>query len=212
MGECPMRLVVIFFFCVFAVCPAVAASNQSVLFDVTFDMDQSGTQDRAVLVLAGTGQAVPDDAAREVYTLGQGEQADLLIYLDAGDGALDLTRPPTFRKDNLIHGEDLAFVMPLAVSAKGSLNVVSSNGFGNTFNTTETLTIVYRGGAFLVAGWAQDFYNSRDEKSSHCSVNYLAGKAVKRVNDGKDVRLKGVFKATGLKDWTLATRPAVCQP
>jgi hypothetical protein len=189
--------------------PAFAAAKQEVLFDVIFDMDHEGALDRAVLV--GQGRTDAGSASKDFYQLYPGERADLLIYLNHGDGVLDLNKLPTLRKDNIISGDELAFVMPLAVNARGSLNVVSSNGFGNTFNTTETLTIVYRDGAFLVAGWAQDFYNSRQDESSHCSVNYLAGKAVKRVSTGKDVRLKGVFKPVPLTEWTVAILPTLCE-
>jgi hypothetical protein len=206
-----MRLVLNFLLCLFAVCPAVAATREDVLFDVTFDMDHAGTSDRAALVLVGPGRTDFSEQTKDVYLLGEGERADLFIYLNHGDGPLDLTRPPTLRKNSLISRDELSFVIPLVVSQKGSLNVVSSNGFGNTFNTTQTLTIVYRDGKFRVAGWAQDSYNSREAQSSHCSVNYLAGKAVKRGTDGKDVRLKGVFKPIELEEWTTASEPAVCE-
>lgn len=206
-----MRLMLTLLLCFFVLHPAVAASREDVLFEVTFDMDHAGASDRAVLVLAGTGRSDAADPSKDFYQLGEHEQAALLVYLNHGDGPLDVSTLPTMRKDNIINRDELAFVMPPAVNLKGSLNIVSSNGFGNTFNTTETLTVVYRDGAFLVAGWAQDLYNSREEESSHCSVNYLAGKAVKRGNDGKDVQLKGVFKPTDLAAWSLASHPKVCE-
>ena len=204
-----MRLMLSLLLCFSLVCPAVATPRHDVLFDVTFDMDHAGTGDRAVLV--GPGRIDFSEGTKEVYLLGKGERADPLIYLNHGDGPLDFTKPPALRKKNLISPDELAFVMPLAVNQKGSLNVVSSNGFGNTFNTTQTLTIVYRDETFLVAGWAQNFYNSREEESSHCSVNYLAGKAVKRGDEGNDVKLKGVFKPVLLADWTMANHPVVCE-
>ena len=206
-----MRLMLTLLLCFVLHCPAVAASHEDVLFDVTFDMDHAGTRDRAVLVLVGTGRSDAADPSKDFYQLGEDERADLLIYLNHGDGPLELSKPPTLRKDNIINRDELVFVMPPAVNLKGSLNIVSSNGFGNTFNTTETLTVVYRDGTFKVAGWAQDFYNSREEESSHCSVNYLAGKAVKRVNNGKDVRLKGIFKPSDLAAWTSANHAKVCE-
>jgi hypothetical protein len=205
-----MRLMLILLLCVGVVCQAVAAPREVVLFDVTLDMDHAGTSDRAVLVVVGPGRGDADNPSKDFYQLGAGERADLLIYLNQGDGSLDIGSLPALRKENIIARDDLAFVMPLAANRKGSLSIVSSNGFGNTFNTTETLTVVYRNGVFLVAGWAQDFYNSREEESSHCSVNYLAGKAVKRGNGGKDVRLKGAFKPIDLAAWATASQPAVC--
>ena len=211
MGEYPMRLMLSLLLCCLVLCPTLAVAREDVLFVVSFDMDHTGTSDRAVLVLVGQGRSDAADPSKDFYQLGEGERADLLIFLNHGDGPLELSKSPALRKDNVINRDELAFVIPPAVNIKGSLNIVSSNGFGNTLNTTETLTIVYRNGAFLVAGWAQDFYNSRDEVSSHCSVNYLAGKAVRRGNTGKDVKLKGVFKPVDLMAWITANQPAVCE-
>jgi hypothetical protein len=199
------------FVCLLMASPVCAASREDVLFDVIFDMDHSGILDRAVLVGVGPGRTDFSDPTKDTYPLAEGEHADLLIYLDYGDGPLDLAKAPTLRKQNLINRDSLSFVMPLAVNPKGSLRVISSNGFGNTINTTETLTVVHRDGHFLVAGWAQDFYDSREEQSSHCSVNYLAGKAVKRRNGGKDIALKGAFKPIALAEWGVGSTPVVCE-
>ena len=140
LGVCPVRLMLSLLLCFSLVCPAVATPRHDVLFDVTFDMDHAGTGDRAVLVLVGPDRTDFSEGTKEVYLLGKGERADLLIYLNHGDGPLDFTKPPALRKKNLISPDELAFVMPLAVNQKGSLNVVSSNGFGNTFNTTHWRT------------------------------------------------------------------------
>lgn len=189
---------------------AWAAPKEHVLFDVTFDMDQVGTLDRAVIAVIGTGQIDFSPQTKEFHMLSSGETVDLLIYLNEGDGKLDFSKQPSIRKENVIDAERLPFVLPLQVNAKGSLRVISSNGFGNTFNLTETLTIVYRNSEFSIAGWAQDFYSSRDEQSRHCSVNYLTGKAVTRQNDGKDMAYPGTFKAVSLAQWTNAARPETC--
>jgi hypothetical protein len=190
--------------------PASATAKQDVLFDVIFDMDQNKVWDRAVLVVTGLGRTDFSPQTKDVYMLSKDEQVDLLIYLNAGDGTLDVSKPPTLRKEKVMDAEILPFVLPLKVNLKGSLQVQASNGFGNTFNLTETLTIVYRNGDFTVAGWAQDFYNSRDEQSRHCSVNYLTGKAVSRSNAGKNLPLAGNFKAVTLAQWSAAARPQTC--
>jgi hypothetical protein len=146
----------------------------------------------------------------DFYQLADGERADLLIFLDVGDDALNVTDTPTFRKEGVALADGLRFVLQQQATAKGSLNIITSNGFGNTFNTTETLTIVHRNGRFMVAGWAQNFYNSREEQSTHCSVNYLSGRAVRRENQGKNVALKGKFKPVRLADWNVSETPEIC--
>jgi hypothetical protein len=183
---------------------AQADVRNNILYDTVVDLDRNGQPDRVVLFLVDSGRRDAANPDKEVYMLGEGDRADLLIYLNG-------TTIPTFRKENVVSPGHLAFVLPPKVSGKGSLGIVSSNGFGNTFNTTETLTIVYREGKFLVGGWAQDFYNSREDASSHCSINYLAGKAVKRMNSGGDVPLQGRFRPVALADWDISTQPPVCE-
>jgi hypothetical protein len=187
-----------------------AAPKLELLFDALSDMDKNGVEDRAALVLVGPGRTEADNPSKDFYALAEDEHVDLFIYLNGGNGPLDITQVPTARKASLISADTLRFVLPLSGNAKGSINIVTSNGFGNTFNTTETLTIVWRKGTFMVGGWAQDFYNSRDEQSAHCSVNYLTGKAVRRKNAGKNLALKGVFKPVLLADWSAAAQPKGC--
>jgi hypothetical protein len=164
-----------------------------------------------VLVLVGPGRKDFGELTKERYMLDQGERVDLFIYLNVGDGPIDLTKVPTLRKDNLIGVDDLFFVMPLAVNARGSLRVVSSNGFGNTLNTTETLTIVHRDGRFVVAGFASDFYNSRDDSSIHCSINYLNGTSVSRSDSSKDKVTPHKLKAKSLSDWRNEDTGELCK-
>jgi hypothetical protein len=190
--------------------PASAAAQERVLFDVNLDMDQVGTSDRAVLVATGVDASTASAKNEDFYRLAPGEQVDLLIYLNAGDGPLDVSRPPTTRKVRVVDGDTFPFVLPMKTNVKGSLQVISSNGFGNTFNSTETLTIVHRKGGFSIAGYARDYYNSREDQSSHCSVNYLTGKAVARKNEGRDVRLRIKVKPITLAQWEAERSSEIC--
>ena len=187
----------------------LAAAQESVLYDLTLDVDKDGSMDRAVLVLVGPSPAEFTDAAKEFYILAEGERADLYVYLGGGDADLDISQQPDLLKESLVTSDQLKFAMPLGTNSKGSLNVVSSNGFGNTGNVTETLTIVYRDSRFLVAGLEVDW--SLREDSSECSINFLSGKAVKRLNDEKGLVLKARFKPIPLTDWSDETRPTVCE-
>jgi hypothetical protein len=159
--------------------------------------------DRAVLKLAGPKAAVFSDAAKEFYILGEGESADLEIYRGGRD-------EPDIVKKDMVPADGLRFAMPLEGTDKGSLNVVTSNGFGNTGNETETLTIVYRDGKFVVAGYATSW--SLREDSSDCSINFLTNRAVKREGDdavGKT--LKARFRIVPLAEWSDVTLPGLCE-
>jgi hypothetical protein len=190
--------------------PASAAPQERVLFDDILNMDQAGTWDRAVLVATGVGAGTEATKIEEFYQLAPGEQVDLLVYLNVGDGPLAAGTAPTVRKARIVDAEVFPFVLPMKSNAMGSLQVISSNGFGNTFNSTETLTIVHRKGVFSVAGYARDYYNSREDLSSHCSVNYLSKKAVTRKNQGKDVRLNIKVKPITLAQWSAENSMQIC--
>jgi hypothetical protein len=190
--------------------PVATFAAEQVLFEVPVEMNRNDEQDRAMLVIVGDKLDIEPGKPLETYPLEDGQRADLLIFLDVGDDALNITDTPTIRKESIVLREDLNFVMVPEAKGKGSLNIITANGFGNTFNTTETLTIVYRDGAFRIGGWAVDSYNSREDQSAHCSINFLSGKAVKRENNGKDQRIKGKFKPVLLADWDVANTPDVC--
>ena len=196
---------------IFALSPTAALAAEQVVFEVTLDMNGNGESERAMLVIVGDKLNIKEGEPAEFYVLEDGQRADLLLYLDYGDDPLYLSDMPTFRKENIALRHGLNFVFVPETKGKGSLNIITSNGYGNTFNTTETLTIVYRNGAFRVGGWATDSHNSREDASTHCSVNYLANKAVKRENDGKDKRIKGKFVPRLLSDWKVDEPPVVCE-
>src|SRR5215212_5863189 len=109
---------------------AEEAASAADRLEAVLNIDRDGRPDRALLVRHPHG-------------------ADLLIYLGAGSQALDPVRKPDFRKDDLAHGH----VMQLDSNSRGSL--VLRYGCGGCSNDYETtLTIVYRGGGFLVAGFS----------------------------------------------------------
>jgi hypothetical protein len=190
--------------------PVGARAAEQVLFEIPVEMNRNAEQDRAMLVIVGDTINIEEGKPLDFYQLEDGQRADLLIFLDVGDDALNITDTPTFRKQGIALREGLNFIMVPEAKGKGSLNIITANGFGNTFNTTETLSIVYRDGVFRVGGWAQDLYNSREEESAHCSINYLSGKAVKRGTNGKNIATKGKFKPVLLADWKVDDAPNVC--
>src|SRR5262245_1780980 len=118
---------------------ALASSNlaaaQSVSsdspYEVTLDFDGNGSPDRVVVLR---------DAANGV--------AEVRFYLDAGDGKFDQARKPTFvKKDLTVEG-----VLWVESKPRGSLALTyGCGGCSNDYETT--LTIAYRQGEFLVAGY-----------------------------------------------------------
>jgi hypothetical protein len=172
------------------------------LSEVTLDIDRDGKMDRAVLV------GDPESGL------------DLYIYLAAGDERLDLSRMPNFLKKEITDGSIID--RGLASKGKGTLTVESCYGCGANKSWNETLTIVHRGGEFLVAGYTRDWdWNSHIRKADGewdvetlmggCDINFLTGKGVasEGLDEGKP--LKGKFKPVKLADWSAEKRPKACE-
>ena len=152
-------------------------------------MDDDGIMDRVVVV--------PDPESTNV---------DLSIYLGAGDGKLDPSRKPTFRR------QGLALDWPLlAVEGKGKGSLVIVSGCGGCSNDySTTLTIVYRDGEFLVGGYTYQWETR--ESAGTCDINFLTGQGTlldgidgqgkpisENIHAGQARRLVGRNAAQGLR-------------
>lgn len=155
--------------------------------EVTLDIDNDGRMDRAVLVgnpASGYG--------------------DLSIYLDAGTEKPDPLRKPAILKTNLTDARITGFES----KGKGSLLVTyGCGGCSNDFETT--LTIVYRGGKFLVAGYTYSWETRNG--SGTCDVNFLTGKGVISRDRGKAKPITGRFAPVALADWSETKHPKACR-
>ena len=199
--------------------PALADDKPSTqaLYETTLDIDNDGKTDRAVLVLVGSERTDFGPLTEELYAVGDGESVDLYLYLAVGDEKLDLSRKPAFLKKKIVDPEEVPWVQPLESKDKGSLVVASCYGCGANKSWAQTLTIVHRGGEFLVAGYARDWdWNSHLSDGSvetimgGCDIDFLAGKGV--VSDGLDEGkpIEGKFTPVKLADWSDDMRPAAC--
>ncbi len=171
-----------------ALAPASAQAQPLPLpSEVTLDIDHDGIMDRAVLVDARA----------------QGS-ADLAVYLGVGAGKLDPDRKPAIVKKNITTGHLLRF----EGTAKGSLIVMSGCG-GCSDDYETTLTIVYRGGRFLVGGVTYG-WDTRTALGT-CDVNFLIGTGLRSDGLGIPAKpIKGHFKPTKLADWSQDNRPKAC--
>ena len=158
--------------------PAEEAGSPGERYEAVLDIDRDGRMDRAVLLRHPSGAA-----------------ADLMIYLAAGLEALDLSRKPDIRKDDLAYGH----VMQLGTNGKGSLTV--QYGCGGCSNDYETvLTIVHRGGDFFVAGFSYN-WETREGVGS-CDINFLTGKGVRSRALARARPIRERFTPVRLTDWS----------
>jgi hypothetical protein len=180
-----------------AAVPMPACAQDEPPFEITLDMDNDGQIDRAVITTN------PDDGS-----------ADLSLYLAAGEGKLDPARKPDFVKKALTEDR----ILGLESKGKGSLVVTSCFGCGANKSWEATLTIVWRNGKFLVAGYSRDWdWNVQKADGTvettlgGCDINFLTGKGVasKDLGDGKPVA--GKFVPIALADWSDDSRPEPCE-
>ncbi len=210
--------------CGVATAPAFAEEKREALYESTLDIDRDGKMDRAVLVVVGGpgGRTDFGPMSDERYGLEGEESVDLYIYLAAGDEKLDLSRKPTFLKKGIADTEQTNWVQPLENTGKGSLIATFVYGWGARQTWGESLTIVHRGGEFLVAGYTRDWeWGNEVHKADGswdvetriggCDINYLTGKGTMyRVLDEYQP-MKGTFKLVKLADWQVGKRPKACE-
>ncbi|MEM9148394.1 MAG: hypothetical protein AAGC57_19695 [Pseudomonadota bacterium] len=136
----------------------MTVSPHRVIDVVTSDWNGDGDFDRAVLIEGD-------------------EDADLRIYLSSGgeEGmALAVARP-----DFVWRGAMWGTLPSLTLNAAGSLQVISGNQSIGRNRWQETITIVWRGSRFLVAGFTFDSHDTLDPGlTKRCDVNYLSGQGL----------------------------------
>lgn len=159
---------------------------------VSGDWNRDGKSDLALLVSPGEG---------ETY-------AGLYLYL--GDSARDLLRPAAAVKDFVwgdvdldgLYGQDPT----LEALSNGSLAIHTLNESIGRERWRSTLTVAWRDGRFVIAGFTLDWRDTLDPDSlSHCDYNVLTGKYV------LDEKARATEARTiALNDWDDAIARRVC--
>jgi hypothetical protein len=183
-----------------------ARADSRALFEITLDIDHDGKLDRVVLAgVEGMGSYGPD---KDWFLFGADERVDLHIYLAAGDAPPDL-RKPAFLKPGIVRGERQNQIFPLQ-ARDGSLIIKTAYNLHSNW-ARETLTIVHRGGDFLVAGFSRE-YDMKSGEQGGCDINFLTGKGVvSKGVDGKKRRLEARFKPVKLAAWSARSIPKACR-
>ena len=149
---------------------------------------------------------------------GDNDYGRVVIYLDdpnnMGKQMLIVSNDKFLSTGGPMEGDEPS----LATNRRDSLLIQSGNdGFGRTA-WHETVTVAYRGGQLVVAGYDFDDYDKLGEDpTKNCSVNFLTGKGVLTMTPGEShpgkaklTKLTVSTQPVLLKDWTVAMRPAGC--
>lgn len=113
------------------------------------------------------------------------DQTDLVVLLDTGEGAADLLlyERSGDRLNPLLHVANVAFAGPMGgqtpwLEARTETSfVIRSEQIGIGRSPWEqAVTVAYRDGAYVVAGYTHSFYDRMDpERGGRCDVNLLSG-------------------------------------
>jgi hypothetical protein len=181
-----------------AATPAAAADR--IVDAVVGDWNKDGASDLAVLF-------VPSADGEEERGTGE---IGIGIYLRSSER--DLLMPAVSLPDkfwgNAPAGTDGIYGQEPSIKAtdSGSILVTTHNDAIGRDRWRQVLTIAYRAGDFIVAGFTYEYYDTLDlERHGSCDLNLLSGKGV--VND-KPVKVDPL--RTTLKDWQDETGFKAC--
>jgi hypothetical protein len=150
---------------------------------------------------------------------GDGE-AELAVLLQGGDGAdLVLHAPQEMRLVPVLTVPDVAFVGPMfgqtpSLAARSDTSFVIASeqtGIGRS-PWNQQVTVAWRGGDWVVAGFTHTFYDRIDpDRNGRCDLNLLSGGWEREVGGQRQSGTDGprAFPLAGLaQDWM----PDVCRP
>lgn len=154
------------------------------------------------LPLSGEGL----DVAILVDNLDSG--ADLYLYAGLDHSKLEAGVEPTLVKKNAAWSGAMAGTRAsLAASEKGSLLIKSANEGIGRGRWSQTLTVVYRNGAPIVAGLTREERDTLDlAAGGSCDLNFLTGEGTR---SGKKITVRPL--AVSLVDWSDDKLPKDCR-
>ena len=149
---------------------------------VSFDIDRDGKPDRAEL-------------KRNQRT----HELDLVIEPSTWNNNPLMSRRLAVTKTSIASGLVLDF------ASRGNSLVLTTGCGGCSNDVSTTLTIVHRGGTFMVAGYTRA-WDTRTG-SGTCDVNLLTGKGTLQRDGSKARALKRQFSPVKLDEWAEEKRP-----
>jgi len=143
------------------------------------------------------GDGIKDRA--ELKETSQGGGADLYIWLGKSDGTMHLGS----KANELVWVGGIGQQPEIGLTQHGSLQIVSQNIAIGRDRWVQTLTIAWRGGAFVLAGFTYNWYDTLNlESSGSCDVNLLNGRG--ELFKGKDDRkttFRTKLRAMPIEKW-----------
>lgn len=139
-----------------------------------------------------------------------GPVLDLIIYSENDE---------TYAFDEVARIKDVAWQgrmwgmhATMKLNESGSIQIYSGNDAIGHNRWHEILTVAYRDGAFRVAGYYNDWYDTLDlANSGSCDLNFLNGKGIVKYGEEGDDMFSHTIPALELTQWDRAEAAALCR-
>ena len=143
-------------------------------------------------------------------------RAERFALIDSGNGTVDLQIEYTGR--GAIYAQNIAWLggigqqPELSLAPNGSVRLMSMNEAIGRNRWHLTLTIAYRKGAYRIAGYTYDWYDTLNpEDNGVCDLNLLNGKGTLSRNGGASRAIRTTLKSRSVTEWTDDVEiPKVC--
>lgn len=164
--------------------------------------------DLARVVSAATGDWNSDGMMDRAFLVaGDNDEMDVALHIYLGELSSPLPKLEIIKPDLVWSGAMWGTTPSLTLGKSGSLEVHSQNEAIGRHRWNQTLTLAYRQGAFVVAGYTYNSYDTLDLNAGlSCDVNLLTGGGIK---DKKSFKIPA--KMTPLADWSADQIPAQCR-
>ncbi|GGL54605.1 hypothetical protein [Wenxinia marina] len=145
------------------------------------------------------------DGTIETWVMETDDAGGALLTVDGLDGI-------RVYRDVVWSGAMAGTTPSLDVAPNGSLQIVSQNEAIGRDRWRQVLTVAFRDGAYRVAGFSYDWYDTLNPDSRGlCDLNLLTGRGV--VMDGDhEAEVDASVPALPLAQWTSDTFPGECLP
>jgi hypothetical protein len=163
--------------------------------------------------LPAAAQSVIDSAQSDLNGDGLRERFTLLQY--PGADTVDLIIEDTGY--GRITASDIAWIggigqePQLDLAPNGSVRLKSMNESVGRSRWVQTLTVAFRNGAYRVAGYTYDWYDTITGEGGECDLNLLNGRGLLRHGDGPQREVRADIPAMEISAWKDVTPiPEVC--
>jgi hypothetical protein len=161
----------------------------------------------ALLPLPALAQMVASDLNGD----GRPERFSVIIHDGIADLQIENTGGGVVIAENTVWSGGIGQQPELSIAPNGSVLLTAMNESIGRNRWHQTLTIAFRRGTYMVAGYTYDWYDTLDlDQYGVCDVNLLNGKGELRVGNAPKQSFRTALRALPVTAWAEGTAPPEC--